>query len=174
MPRTGSPPIVIVPASADASPASSASSVDLPLPMAPTMETNWPCSTVSDTSRKTCRVPDEVVNDFDSPLTSMNAISPAASHRSQPGLGQPHPPVEDESDDADGDDREEDVRVNEAVVFLPEEPANAWRAGKHLAGDDHEPGDPEAQAIAGEGVGQRRRQDDLRESRHPRQAQHLG
>src|SRR5262245_23986453 len=98
------------------------------------METNWPCSTVSDTSRKTCRVPDEVVNDFDSPLTSMNAISAAASHRSQPGFGEPHQPVEGEADDADGDDRQEDVRVHEAVVLLPEEPADAGRAGEHLAG----------------------------------------
>ena len=45
--------------------------------------------------------------------------------------------------------------VDERVVFLPEETADARPAGQHLGGDDHQPGDAEAEPEAGEHVRQR-------------------
>ena len=77
-----------------------------------------------------------------------------------------------EADQADGEDRQEDVGVDQAVVLLPEEAADAGRAGQHLGGDDHQPGDAEGQPKAGEHVGQRRRDDDLAQHRPARQPQH--
>ena len=47
------------------------------------------------------------------------------------------------------------MRVDQAVVFLPQEAADTRAAGEHLRGDDHQPCDAEAQAKAGEHVGQR-------------------
>src|SRR5688572_25052029 len=105
MPRLGSPPIVIVPLSAFVRPASRLSSVDLPVPMAPTIATNSPRSTCSETSRRTWRVPDgpvPVVKDFDRPDTSRNATLDG----SQSGFGHAHQPIEHEPDDTDGDDGE--------------------------------------------------------------------
>src|SRR5262245_61619615 len=71
------------------------------------------------------------------------------SHRPQLRLRQSHQPIEREADDANRDDREQDVRVDEAVVFLPEESADARRARQHLARDDDQPGDPKTESIAG-------------------------
>ena len=145
--------------------------MDLPLPMAPTIETNSPRSTASDTSRSTWRAPFGVANDFETPA---NLDECQRYDRPQLRFGQTHQPVEHEADDADREDREQDVRVDQAVVFLPEEPADARRARQHLAGDDDQPGDAEAEPIAGEHVRQRRRHDDLREGRELRQPEHLG
>src|SRR5688572_1324360 len=139
-------------------------SVDLPLPIAPTIDVNVPRSTESDTSRRTVlREPFRAGNDLATPAASMKGT--LTSHRSQPGFGQPHQAVQDEADDPDGDDGEQDVRVDQAVVFLPEESADARRARQHLAGDDDEPGDAEAQAVAREHVGKRGWHDDLHERR---------
>ncbi len=73
---------------------------------------------------------------------------------------------------ADGQDAEDDVLVDQAVVFLPEKAAHAGRAGQHLGGDDHEPRDAETQAESREHVRQRRGQQDLETACHGRQLQH--
>src|SRR5688572_30121019 len=138
------------------------SSVDLPLPMAPTIEMNSPRSTDSDTSRSTGRNPLPAGNDLVIPATSMYANG---SDRPQFAFGISHQPVEHEPDEADGQNREQDVRIDQAVVFLPEEPADARRPGQHLAGDDDEPGDAEAEPVTREHVGQCRRHDDLQKRR---------
>src|SRR5688572_10617711 len=115
-PRTSSPSTVIVPVSAVVRPATRLSSVDLPLPIAPTTETNDPRSTSSRTFRSTCRTPPGAAKDFDRSRTSMNAnLTPCERLTSRDSLrgpqlrlGHPHQPVEREADDADGDDGEED------------------------------------------------------------------
>ncbi len=79
--------------------------------------------------------------------------------RAQPRLGHTHHAVEQESDDADRQDGEENVRVDQAVVLLPEKSAHARRAGQHLACDDHQPCDAKAQPEPREHLRQRRRQE---------------
>ena len=41
---------------------------------------------------------------------------------------------------------QDNVRVDEAVVLLPEETADTKRPGQHLCGDDDQPGDARATA----------------------------
>jgi hypothetical protein len=45
----------------------------------------------------------------------------------EPSLHRPHQPVQKEADEADGDDRQENVGVDEAIVFLPKKTADARR-----------------------------------------------
>src|SRR5688572_934753 len=120
--------------------------------MTPTIDTNSPCSIESDTSSSTWRGP----KDFETPLISMNGKRFPRSDGPQLRLRQAHEPVEGEANEADRQDREQDVGVHQAVVFLPEEPADARRARQHFGGNDDEPGDAEAEAVAGEDVRQRR------------------
>src|SRR5258708_6759564 len=86
------------------------------------------------------------------------------SDRLEPPFEDAHQPVEGEADEADDDDRENDVLVDEGVVFLPEETAGAGPAGEHLGGDDGQPGDAERQPETREHVGQGCRDQDSRES----------
>src|SRR5216683_6919596 len=169
-PRTSSPPNRTSPASGGIRPAMMLRSVDFPHPMNPTIETNSPRSTDNVTLSSTHRAVRSVVNVFETEATSMHAMlrSPQSRFR------QPHQSIEREPDETDHDDRQQDVGVDQAVVFLPQEAADSRRPRQHLACDDDEPGDAEAQAIAGEDVRQRGRHDDLRERRESRQAQDLG
>ena len=68
----------MVPASGAVSPAIMPSSVDLPLPIAPTIDTNSPSSTASETSRRTSRGRPSRANDFPTPVTSMYGTSAGA------------------------------------------------------------------------------------------------
>src|SRR5687767_11629870 len=88
-------------------------------------------------------------------------------------FGETHEAIERETDDADGENAEDDVLVNERVVFLPEEAADAGRAGEHFRADDHEPGDPETETEAGEHVGQGRGEEDFEERFSAREFQHF-
>src|SRR3954447_10655633 len=92
------------------------------------------------------------------PLPTPRSARNATSGRLQPMLDGAHHLVEDEADDADGQDAQDDVLVDQAVVFLPEEAADAGRPGQHLDGDDHQPRDPQAETEPGEYVRQRGRQ----------------
>src|SRR5229473_1772997 len=74
----------------------------------------------------------------------------------QAGFGQTHQPIEGKAHHPDGQDREEDVRVDQAVVLLPEKTADARRAGEHLARDDRQPRDAETETVAREQMRQRR------------------
>src|SRR5437763_728728 len=85
-----------------------------------------------------------------------------------------HQAIEREADDADGKDAENDVFVDERVVFLPEETADAGRAGEHFGGDDDEPGDAQAQAEAGEHVWERGGDEDFEEGFGARKFQDFG
>jgi hypothetical protein len=119
------PSSVIDPESGRVSPDSRCSSVDFPQPVAPTIATNSPQETLNDASCNTSRTPAGDPNDFE----RAEASKKATSDRAQPRLGQPHQPIERETNDADRHDRQQDVRVHEALVFLPEETADARRTG---------------------------------------------
>src|SRR6185503_11243546 len=113
-----------------------------PLPIAPRIDTNSPRSTLSETSRSTGRMPGApragrgTAKLFAMRETSMKAI---ALYRSEPGFGQAHESIQHEANEPDGDDRQQDVGVDQAVVLLPQEAADPRCPGEHLAGDDHEP-----------------------------------
>ena len=145
--------------------------VDFPQPMNPTIDTNSPCSTDRLARSSTCRA-DVAAPERLRDRGNFDECHYAALER-ELRFGHAHQAIEREADEADRQDREQDVRVDEAVVFLPEEAAHAGRARQHLARDDDQPCDAEAEAVAGEDVGQRRRDDDLREGREPREAQHF-
>src|SRR5258708_37944089 len=83
--------------------------------------------------------------------------SPLLLGGAQAALDHAHDAVQGEPDQADGDDAQDDVLVDQAVVLLPQEAADAGAAGQHLDGDDHQPGDPQAQAVSGKHRRQRRR-----------------
>src|SRR5438105_3793870 len=131
-PSTRSPSIVIWPVSGASTPQRIFSSVDLPHPMKPTTDTNSPRSTDSEMCSSTWRTRDVDSKDFERLDASMYDICcnvrlqadrrrPAkAGHyvlcdrllaRAQPCFGHPHHPIEQESDDADRQNRQENVRV---------------------------------------------------------------
>src|ERR671914_2437733 len=76
-----------------------------------------------------------------------------ASNRFKSGFHQTHETVEDEADDTDGQDAEDDMLVDEAIVFLPQEPPDPRYPGQHLGGDNDEPSNPQAQPKAGKHIG---------------------
>src|SRR5215475_15139242 len=97
------------------SPATIFSSVDLPQPIVPRIDTNSPRSTESDTSASTSRDrPPDVANIFATCDTSMYAMR---SDGPQACFRQPHQPVQRETHDADCQDGEQDVGVDQTVVF---------------------------------------------------------
>src|SRR5215471_3014164 len=158
------------PRSGGISPAAILRNVDLPHPIMPTIDTNSPRSIESVASVNTRRASEPEPKLLQTPEMSMNAID---SNGPEPCFGKPHEPVEDEADDANRENREQNMRVDQAVVFLPEKAAHARRAGEHLARDDHEPRDAETQSEASEHIRQRRWHHDLRERREGRQTQDL-
>ena len=56
--------------------------------------------------------------------------------------------VEHEADDADVDERDDDVGQARRVPRIPDEEADADAAGQHLGRDDGEPGQADADAQA--------------------------
>src|SRR5947207_2019662 len=116
------------------------SSVVFPEPDRPTMATNSPLWMARLTEPSTSvRRPSEP-----NPLaTSTSSRKIIASRPLHPGFDEAHQPVEREPDDADGHDAQDDVLVDQAVVLLPEEAADAGGARQHLHGDDHQPRDAE-------------------------------
>ena len=68
----------------------------------------------------------------------------------EPSLNDTHQPVEAETDQTDGDNGEENVGVDEAVIFLPQA---AQELGEHFRSHDNQPGEAEGEAISGENIG---------------------
>src|SRR6266542_6492840 len=95
------------------------------------------------------------------------------SSRLKAPLDHAHEPVQAEADKADRDDGQENVRVDKAVVFLPQKAAYTGSAGEHLRSDNDQPRQTEREPIAGENIGERSRHDDASESFHLRKLQHL-
>src|SRR6476661_9136147 len=172
MPRTASPPIVTCPASGATSPATIFKSVDLPQPIVPRIDTNSPCSTESDTSTSTSRGdPLEATNDFATRDTSRNAI---LSDGPQPCFYEPHQPIQHETHKADCQNGEEDVCIDQAVVLLPEKTPDARCAGEHLARDDDEPCNAQAEPESGKHVRKGGGHNDFRKRRERREPQDSG
>src|SRR6266849_11042381 len=74
-----------------------------------------------------------------------------------------HDAVEHEADQADIDQRQDDLADMRGVPGIPDEEADADAADQHFGGYDREPGQPDADAQPGEDVGRRRRHHDLEE-----------
>src|SRR5204862_6530769 len=122
------PPISMAPSSGAMRPATIFRNVDFPQPIIPTIDTNSPRSTASVAPDSTVRFSRPLPKLFETPSMLMNATL----DRPQPGLRHTHQPIEDETDDADRQNREDDVRINQAVVFLPDEAPDARRPVQHL------------------------------------------
>ena len=69
--------------------------------------------------------------------------------------------IENESDQADIDQRDHDVGEARRVPRIPDEETDADAAGEHLRRHDGEPRETDTDAQAREDVGRRRRQHDL-------------
>src|SRR5258708_14916403 len=80
--------------------------------------------------------------------------------------------LEQQADDAEGEDGDDDVLDVEVVPLVRHPEADAHAAGQHLGGDDHEPGDADREAHAGDHVRQHRREQDFGEDFPFREVQH--
>src|SRR5688572_1932594 len=117
-------------------PASSEMSVDFPAPEKPTMTTTSPASMSRLTRSRTWVEPWLLLTSRSERMGIV--VSSPGSGGAQAFLGQSHQAIEAEADEADGEDAQDDVLIDEGVVFLPKEAADAGGAGEHLGGDDHE------------------------------------
>src|SRR3954467_8276455 len=104
------------------------------------MQTHSPSSMLKDTSRSTSRAPFRVRKDFETFLTSRNFM-PSRERCTGPPFGQQHQAVQEEADEADCENRKNDVLVNERVIFLPQETTDTGRPREHFGGDDDQPRD---------------------------------
>src|SRR5688572_6548799 len=111
-PLTGRPSSRIWPRSGVSKPASSEMSVVLPDPDRPTIATNSPRSMVRSIWRSTSVRRPGGPNPLARPSISRKAISGGPEAL----LDDAHEAVEGEADEADGDDAQDDVLVDEAVV----------------------------------------------------------
>src|SRR5258708_9622814 len=66
------------------------------------------------------------------------------SGRLESGFDQAHQPIEDKANDTNRNNRQDDVLVDERIIFLPKKPAHSRTAGEHLSGNNHEPRDAQA------------------------------
>src|SRR5262245_5674099 len=127
---------------AGVSPATMLSSVDLPQPEWPMIETNSPLRTVSDTSRNTS-VPSAPPKHFPTfsictkrSLFSMRSSSSARRAARHDAAEHGDRAIEQQADEADVKQRENDVADARAVPRIPDEEPDAHAADQHLAGDD--------------------------------------
>src|SRR5215471_15400660 len=104
----------------------------------------------------------------------MNAIPQSPLYRSQPRFNRSHQAIEQKTDNADGQNAQQNMRVHQTVVFLPEETADARGSGEHLAGYNHQPGNPQTEAKPGEDMRKRRRKKYFRKGLQRREPQNLG
>src|SRR5688572_3003230 len=158
-PRSGPGPSTCLPASRMAPrvglirPATRLRSVLLPQP-------EWPMSVTNSPLRMVRSMPvriSEAANDMPTASTLRYlSIAEAPGDQHQPLLQQ-------QADDADGEDRDHDVLDLEVVPLVPHPEADAYAPGQHLGGDDHQPGDADGEANAGDHVGQHGREQDLGE-----------
>src|SRR5688572_15622702 len=169
-PRSGpGPPIsrsarISAPAVGCNRPATRLSSVDLPQPEWPIRDTNSPRSTIRSTPAMASK-PSKLI-----PTPSMRRYFSGSI--AEPPRQQHQPLLEQQADDADGEDGDDDVLDLQVVPFVPHPEADADAAGEHLGGDDHQPGDADRQAHAGDHVGQHRGEENLREDLPLGQVQH--
>ena len=137
------------------------STVVLPQPEWPITQTNSPRAIDSQRSSNTAsrrrRAPDKRLA---MPSMEMNVLG----HRLTPGSHEARDAredlVEQHADHADQQNGDDDVGDRQVVPLVPDEVADAGAADEHLGGDDHQPGDADRDAHAGQDRRRRRRQDD--------------
>src|SRR5262249_22555787 len=112
--------MVTEPRSAGSRPDASLTSVVFPEAEVPTMETNSPASTLRFTRSSTHRAPKVLAASFSS-ISAMRPCLDGPKSR----LREAHQAVEREAHHADGENAEKNVRVDQAVVLLPQEAADA-------------------------------------------------
>src|SRR5574341_421065 len=160
-PRSGPGPAMCLPARSTVpavglrSPATTLSSVLLPQP-------EWPMSVTNSPLRITRSMPSRIgeePKDMPSPSTERNLSGPIV----EPPGGEHQRLLQQQADDADGEDRDHDVLDLQVVPLVPHPEADADPAGEHLGGDDYEPRDADREAHAGDHVGQHRGEQDLGE-----------
>src|SRR5262249_61388020 len=153
-----------VPADDASRPARMLSTVVLPQPEWPITQANSPRGIDSQRSSNTVVTPPPGAGKrLVTPSIEMNfSVMPSVSSLRK--RHQPRRPreqlVEDHADDADHQDGSDHVGDRQVVPFVPHEIADASAADEHLGGDDHQPGDADRDAHAGEDGRRRRRQDD--------------
>src|SRR5687767_9281019 len=161
------------------------SRVDLPQPEWPMMATYSPWSILRSMRASTSLTIEPRTNDLPTPSICRNgrpggfalgvvwetgargAIIDASSSRRHAARGevadQRHQPVEDEADDADVDQRHDDVGQPRGVPGVPDEEADADAPGQHFGRHDGKPRQADADAQAGEDIGGGRRDHDAPE-----------
>ncbi len=95
--------------------------------------------------------------------TAISRTQESCLRHLQAAFDQAHQAIQDEPDDSDREDAENDVFVDQTVVFLPQEAADSGCSRQHLGCDDHQPRDPQAQPKASEHVRQRRGQQNFQQ-----------
>src|SRR4051794_15359966 len=101
------------------------------------MATNSPSFTARFTLRSTSVRRSPSPYPLATPRSSTSAATSATLRRTQAILDHLHPPIQQQPHQSDGDDAQDDVLVDQAVVLLPEEAAHAGTAGQHLDRHDH-------------------------------------
>src|SRR5574341_502870 len=178
-PRSGPGPAMCLPARSTVpavglrSPATTLSSVLLPQP-------EWPMSVTNSPLRITRSMPSRIgeePKDMPSPSTERNLSGPIV----EPPGGEHQRLLQQQADDADGEDRDHDVLDLQVVPLVPHPEADADPAGEHLGGDDYEPRDADRgvddhrpQAADEDDVDRRRvrRLEDEKADRQPRERRH--
>src|SRR6266850_6924214 len=92
----------------------------------------------------------------------------------EPAFKNAHQTIQNETNDADGEDTENDVGVVQSVVLLPEETTDARSASEHFGCDNHEPRDTQTEAKTGEHVREGRGDQNFEEHLAARETQHFG
>src|SRR5437899_490345 len=120
------------------------STVVLPQPEWPMMQVNSPRAIDSHRSSNTVVVPPPGAGKhFVMPSMEMNLSvieAPASLRERDHARGARQDLVEDHADDADHQDRRDDVGDREIVPLVPDEIADAGAADEHLGRDEHKPG----------------------------------
>ena len=137
------------------------STVVLPQPEWPMMQVKSPRCIDSHRSSNTVVVPPPGAGKrLAMPSIEMNfCVIALFRKRHQPREPRQHQ-VEQHADHADQQNRVDHIRNRQIIPFIPDEVADAGAADQHLGRDDHQPGDADGDAHAGEDGRRRRRQDD--------------
>mmetsp|Transcript_11774 Transcript_11774/g.27604 ORF Transcript_11774/g.27604 Transcript_11774/m.27604 type:complete len:483 (+) Transcript_11774:738-2186(+) len=156
------------------SPAMRLSSVDLPQPEWPISVVNSPRCTSRFTPCSAWKRPLRVVNTISASWTWMKGFMASVLVEAEAFGEAQQRPLEQQPDNADDEDRNDDVGHVEVVPLVPDPEADAHAAGQHLGRDDHQPGRAHAQAHAGQHIGQHRGQQDAGDDLPLAELEHAG
>src|SRR6478735_7284581 len=157
MPRSGPGPATSVshmrtrPSVGISKPPIRRSRVDLPQPDAPIRQMNWPLAMLSEVSLSAWMRPVLVRNVLLTPSTAMmGSPSRMLGTPAQEAPAEPlHQLVRQETGDADHDHAGDDDLGARKLARLHDDGAEPCRHARHLADDDHNPGEAETQPQPG-------------------------